>query len=170
MPTVPHVEAFPRPEEVIDHRRSALMLDGILHAVPGESASGLWLPGAEHFDGHFDGMPILPGIKQMEALAQLTAYTVLLELGPTKFGLFAEVERYKFVEGVKPGELLQLSIRIGAKNGKLTKAMGIASVNRFGVEKVASAGILVGSSMPRSVVTWRYGTKKVAEGRLQPDV
>src|SRR6185437_7318423 len=59
-------------------------------------ARGFWTPAAEQFDGHFPGQPILQGVQQLEAVAQLGCYADMLkdpgQLGGLFTGAYVEFE------------------------------------------------------------------------------
>lgn len=71
--------------------------------------------------GHFPGNPILPGVIQLEALAQAGAITLLGdERYAGKLALFGGVEKVRFRRVVRPGDELRLSVvveRLSARGG-----------------------------------------------------
>jgi len=61
----------------------------------------------EFFQGHFPGKPVMPGVLQIEALAQAVG---LLMLEPGKIPLFMSIDKCKFRRAVVPGDQLRLEV------------------------------------------------------------
>ena len=70
------------------------------------------------FGGHFPGNPVMPGVLQLEAMAQ-TAGILLLRLsgGQSRPALFLSADKVKFRKPVRPGDQLLIT-------AKLTKTRG----------------------------------------------
>jgi 3-hydroxyacyl-[acyl-carrier-protein] dehydratase len=118
-------------EAIIPHRDPFLLVDGITVLEPGERAEG-WLdvtPAMPWLDGHFPGRPILPGVLQVEALAQVGAVCGLAHPDfAGRLALFAAIEDARFKRIVTPGDRLDLAVRITRLRGRIGKAEGEASV------------------------------------------
>ena len=99
-----HNPELPAVTDVIPHRPPHLWLDGVIECQPGVSATGFWTPGPEHFMGHFnEELEILPGVKQIEAGAQVGAYMMMSENPGETIPLFAGIDEVKFAAPVFPG-------------------------------------------------------------------
>lgn len=101
--------------EVLPHRYPMCMLDRIVEVEPGKRAVGIKNLSFNEpfFQGHFPQQPVMPGVLQMEALAQLGAWLLLKELGAEgQVGYFVSIKEAKFRRPVIPGDQLRLEIEI----------------------------------------------------------
>jgi 3-hydroxyacyl-[acyl-carrier-protein] dehydratase len=137
-----HNDQFPRPEEVIPHRPPHLWLDGIAD-VTETSAEGFWTPSAENFWGHFPGLELLPGVKQVESIAQLGAYTIMHASDKPLLPLFKGIEEVTFERPVRPGETMDLAVQIVDRDKSKFKGEGTAMVGG----ELACRATIVGVAM-----------------------
>ena len=118
-------------EAVIPQRDPFLFIDEILELKEGEWATGLWHVPEDFYitRGHFPGMPIVPGVIQVEALAQVGAFTVL-SCGEYrgKCPLFAGIKAAKFRHTVYPGDTLKIEVEITRLSSVGGKGRGKAYV------------------------------------------
>lgn len=101
--------------EVLPHRYPMCMLDRIVEVEYGKRAVGIknLSYNEPFFQGHFPQQPVMPGVLQMEALAQLGAWLLLKELGAEgQVGYFVSIKEAKFRRPVIPGDQLRLEIEI----------------------------------------------------------
>jgi 3-hydroxyacyl-[acyl-carrier-protein] dehydratase len=85
----------------------------------------------QFFQGHFPGAPIMPGVLQIEALAQAAGILGIetMELAGTgKLVIFMGIENAKFRSPVTPGCLLDLHVEFTQKRSRVYKFKGVASV------------------------------------------
>ena len=91
------------------------------------------LQNEEFFNGHFPGRPVMPGVLQVEALAQLAGIVSLQMEGaaPGSVFFFAGVDGVKWKQPVLPGDTLVMEVQINKWNAKfgIAKASGKAYVN-----------------------------------------
>ena len=118
--------------EIIPHRQPFLLIDHVTDMVPGKSIKGYKNVSYNelYFAGHFPGEPVMPGVLQLEALAQLGAVAVLsLEENKGKTAYFAGVNNAKFKQKVVPGDRLDLECEIIKVKGPLGIGAVTATVN-----------------------------------------
>ena len=119
--------------KALPHRYPLLLVDRVrpielgdrIHAVKAVSFN------EEFFQGHFPGAPIMPGVLQIEALAQAAAILGVetLELAGTgKLVFFMGIDGAKFRSPVTPGCLLDLEVQFLQKRSRVYKFKGRASV------------------------------------------
>ena len=129
-------------EALIPHRWPMLMVDRIVEYDP-ENKRIVGIKGITSTEwwaqGHFPGLPILPGVLQVEALAQTMAVYVAKQPGfGDRIGLFAGIDEVRFKRIVVPGDVLRLEITMEKLGSRFGKGRGVASVNG----EVACAGVL----------------------------
>ncbi len=118
--------------EIIPQRAPFLMIDRVEEYVPGESAVAYKnvCINEPHFQGHFPGQPIMPGVLITESLAQTGAIAILsLPENQGKNALFGGIDKLKFKKMVVPGDRLKLEVKIIKKKGPIGVGEGIATVD-----------------------------------------
>jgi len=126
-------------KRVIPHREPFLLLDRVVELDPGVRAVAEKDVRADDwwFPGHFPDRPIMPGVMQVEALAQTAAVCAMampeFEGG---MGLFAGIDEIRFKRIVVPGETLRLE----AVMLKLHRAFGRAKVTASVNGEVSTEG------------------------------
>ena len=120
--------------EMIPHRYPILLVDRIIDYVEGESAVGLKnvTMNEPHFNGHFPGMPVMPGVLIVEAMAQTSAILVVKTLGEEAQGkivYFMSIDNAKFRRPVVPGDSLHIHVDKIQNRGKVWKFQGTAKVD-----------------------------------------
>lgn len=118
--------------EMIPHRYPFLLVDRITECVPGKYSKGYknLTMNEEFFQGHFPGNPIMPGVLQLEALAQCSAPILLTMDGyKNKLTLFAAMENIRFKNIVRPGDRLDMDIQLIKLKGPIGKVHAIGSVD-----------------------------------------
>lgn len=121
-------------QRVIPHRYPFLMIDKIINIDPGKSATGIKNVtfNEPHFQGHFPGMPIMPGVTIVEAMAQTAAVVVGLNVGVVdkEFKVyFMAIDSCKFRRKVVPGDVLELHVQVIRERRRIYKFGGKALVN-----------------------------------------
>jgi 3-hydroxyacyl-[acyl-carrier-protein] dehydratase len=111
-PTTADIDLIQR---ILPHRYPFLMIDKVRDIVPYTSAVGIKnvTVNEPHFQGHFPGMPIMPGVTIVEAMAQTAAVVVGLSanLADKRFLVyFMGIDSCKFRRKVVPGDVLELHV------------------------------------------------------------
>jgi len=86
----------------------------------------------EFFQGHFPGRPIMPGVLQVEALAQAAGVLAVEALGLAGSGklvYFMSIDNVKFRKPVEPGVLLRLEVEFLQKRARVCKFAGRAMLD-----------------------------------------
>ena len=120
-------------EALIPHRWPFLLVDRIVEyepdakrivAIKGVTATE-WF-----FQGHFPGLPVMPGVLQVEALAQTMAVYVGRQPGfGDRIGLFAGIDDCRFKRIVVPGDTLRLEVTMDKLGSRFGRGRGVATVD-----------------------------------------
>lgn len=118
--------------EIIPHRYPFLMIDTIEELEPGVRAVGKRCVSVNeaHFQGHFQGNPVMPGVLIIEALAQVGAVAILSQpefKGKTAY--FAGIDKVRFRRKALPGDVLLLETTIVKVKGPVGVGRAVATIN-----------------------------------------
>jgi 3-hydroxyacyl-[acyl-carrier-protein] dehydratase len=119
-------------ERVLPHRYPFLLVDRV-DEVDGDHivASKMVTRNEPHFEGHFPGNPVMPGVLIIEALAQAGALLAARAVGfdPERQVIyFMTIDKAKFRRPVVPGDHLKLEVTPLRKGGTIWKMRGEAKV------------------------------------------
>jgi 3-hydroxyacyl-[acyl-carrier-protein] dehydratase len=132
--------------ELLPQRYPFLMVDRVISVEPGKTITAIKnvTVNEEYFQGHFPGMPIMPGVLMLEAMAQVSGILGFIseEKNPDDgyIYLFAGVDKLRFKRRVVPGDTLTITAEIITSKQNIYK---FACQVRVGDELAASAEIMV---------------------------
>ncbi len=120
--------------KALPHRYPMLLVDRVADLKVGEEITAIKAVTFNEgfFQGHFPGRPIMPGVLQIEALAQAAGILAVetLELaGSGKLVYFMAIDNAKFRSPVEPGVLLELKAGFLQQRSRVCKFWGKASVD-----------------------------------------
>ncbi len=124
---------------LLPHRYPFILVDRILECVPGERVRGLKnvTINEPYFQGHFPGLPIMPGVMIIEAMAQVGGILAV----ETRFALtgqapdlnspifFMGMDKVRFRKPVVPGDQLIFELTVLKQRPKVMKMAGTAAVD-----------------------------------------
>lgn len=134
--------------KLLPHRYPMLLVDRILEIdESGKRIVGLKNVSAneQFFQGHFPGMPVMPGVLIVEAMAQCAAVLFLrgLENRESKLFLFGGVDKARFRKQVIPGDQLVLECEVLQRRASTVKIRGTAKVNDVVVAEAELLSVMV---------------------------
>ena len=120
-------------QKILPHRYPFLMVDGILEVERLKRIVGVKnvTINEAHFQGHFPGRPVMPGVLIIEALAQAGGLLLLLEVPDrdNKLLYLVAVDGVRFRRPVVPGDQLRLELDVLSWRGDFCKLEGKATVD-----------------------------------------
>jgi 3-hydroxyacyl-[acyl-carrier-protein] dehydratase len=123
-------------QRILPHRYPFLLIDKVVDIDGTKSATGIKNVtfNEPHFQGHFPGVPIMPGVTIVEAMAQTAAVMLGTALNLADKNLlvyFMAIDKCKFRRKVIPGDVLKLSVTTlrGKPGGKVWRFGGRGTVD-----------------------------------------
>lgn len=113
--------------EVLPHRHPMCMVDRVIEYESKKRAVGIKNVTYNEpiFEGHFPTQPVMPGVLQIEALAQLAAWLVLRDIGKEgELGYFRSISKATFRRAVIPGDQLRLEIEVAQLRSRIARIEG----------------------------------------------
>lgn len=125
--------------EVIPHRYPFLFVDKVEIKESGVKGIGYKnvTMNEYYFQGHYPGMPVMPGVIIIETMAQVGAVILLShEDFKGKVPYFAGINKFRFKQKVVPGDTLKIEVEII----KIRGSIGIGQGKAYVEDKIAAEG------------------------------
>jgi UDP-3-O-[3-hydroxymyristoyl] N-acetylglucosamine deacetylase / 3-hydroxyacyl-[acyl-carrier-protein] dehydratase len=126
--------------KILPHRFPFLMVDRVTK-IDGDKITAVKNVSVNEpfFQGHFPNHPIMPGVLQLEAIAQVAGILTLRQAeNMGKLAYFMSAENVKWRKPVRPGDTLVIDVELTKARGKIGKAKGVCTV---GGEVVSQAEV-----------------------------
>jgi UDP-3-O-[3-hydroxymyristoyl] N-acetylglucosamine deacetylase/3-hydroxyacyl-[acyl-carrier-protein] dehydratase len=130
--------------KLLPHRYPFLMVDRVVSLEGETHCTGVKSVTINEpfFQGHFPGQPIMPGVLQLEAMAQVGSILMLNKPGNAgRIGYFMSADAVKFRKPVVPGDTLFIEVELTQQKRNIAKAKGRCLVNQ---EVVSEAELMFG--------------------------
>jgi UDP-3-O-[3-hydroxymyristoyl] N-acetylglucosamine deacetylase/3-hydroxyacyl-[acyl-carrier-protein] dehydratase len=130
--------------KLLPHRYPFLMVDRVVSFGGETQCTGVKSVTINEpfFQGHFPGQPIMPGVLQLEAMAQVGSILMLNKPGNAgRIGYFMSADAVKFRKPVVPGDTLFIEVELVQQKRNIAKAKGRCLVNQ---EVVSEAELMFG--------------------------
>ncbi len=118
--------------EILPHRFPFQLVDRITECEPGVRAVGrkCVTVNEQFFCGHFPQKHVMPGVRIIEALAQVGAVALLPEEeNKGKIAFFGGIKNARFKRQVTPGDVLELTCELTARRGPIGNGKAVATVD-----------------------------------------
>ena len=130
--------------QFLPHRYPFLLIDRVEEVVPGQKVRALKnvTINEPFFQGHFPGIPVMPGVIILEAMGQAGGVLAYESLGENKEGrivFFTGIDKARFRKPVVPGDQLVFELTLLKKRAKVVRMAGTAFVDG---KKVAEAELM----------------------------
>ncbi len=116
--------------KLLPHRYPFLMVDRVAK-IEGSHIIGIKNVSINeaYFQGHFPGHPVMPGVLQLEAIAQVAGIIMMKSAeNAGKIAYFMSAEDVKWRKPVLPGDVLVIDVEMTKIRGKIGKAKGVCKV------------------------------------------
>ncbi|PYV07723.1 MAG: 3-hydroxyacyl-[acyl-carrier-protein] dehydratase FabZ [Acidobacteria bacterium] len=119
--------------KLLPHRYPMLMVDRIVELEPEKRIVGLKnvTINEEFFQGHFPGVPVMPGVLIVEAMAQVAGVLIYRDLADREKKLiyFTGIDNARFRRPVVPGDQLRIEMEFLNRRNNFGKTVGRATVD-----------------------------------------
>lgn len=125
--------------EILPHRYPFLFVDKVEILEDGIKGIGYKnvTINESHFQGHFPGNPVMPGVIIIETMAQVGAVVLLSQdKYKGKIPYFAGINKFRFKKKVLPGDTLRMEVEIV----KIRGSIGIGQGKAYVGESIAAEG------------------------------
>lgn len=130
--------------KLLPHRYPFLLIDRVVEILPGEKITALKnvTINEPFFQGHFPGIPIMPGVLIIEAMCQAGGLLALKSVGHQDNGnliYLAGMDKVRFRRPVVPGDQIIFEVEMIKARSKMVKMRGTANVDS---KRVAEAELM----------------------------
>ncbi|MDG1241317.1 MAG: bifunctional UDP-3-O-[3-hydroxymyristoyl] N-acetylglucosamine deacetylase/3-hydroxyacyl-ACP dehydratase [Opitutae bacterium] len=130
--------------DLLPHRYPFIMIDRVIEVVSEDELVALKnvTINEPYFQGHYPGRPVMPGVLQVEAMAQAAGVLLLrkLPVEENKIAFFMSVDKVKFRQAVEPGDSVEIRVKlVKIRGNKIATATGVCTV---GGKVVSSAELM----------------------------
>ena len=119
--------------ELLPHRYPFLLIDRVVEFRGNTELTAIKnvTINEPFFQGHFPGSPVMPGVLQLEAMAQAAGILMLRQVDAEgKLAFFMSADKVKFRRTVKPGDQIKIDVKITKARGtKIACAEAVCSVD-----------------------------------------
>jgi 3-hydroxyacyl-[acyl-carrier-protein] dehydratase len=134
---------------LLPHRYPFLLIDKIINIDGDNSATGIKnvTINEPHFQGHFPGQPIMPGVLIIEAMAQTAGAINIMSNGldTPSIVYFMTIDNAKFRKPVVPGDRMEIHVTKIKRRGNLSKYGCVATVDGNKVAEAEVTAMIVNS-------------------------
>ncbi len=108
-------------KKIIPHRDPFILVDEVLEMTDSSIIAQKHVTGDEYFfAGHFPGMPVMPGVLVIEALAQAGAIVALSKPENSgKIAVFTGIDKVRIRKSVFPGDMIKLQVTLTRQRGPI---------------------------------------------------
>ena len=129
---------------LLPHRYPFVMIDRVVELVSDDELVALKnvTINEPFFQGHYPGRPVMPGVLQVEAMAQAAGVLLLRKLpaDENKIAFFMSADKVKFRQAVEPGDSIEIRVKlVKIRGNKIATATGECKV---GGKLVSSAQLM----------------------------
>lgn len=119
--------------DILPHRYPFVMVDRVLEIISEDELIALKnvTINEPYFTGHYPGRPVMPGVLQVEAMAQAAGVLLLkrLTLGDHRIAFFMSADKVKFRQAVEPGDTIEIHVKLTKiRAGKIATAVASCKV------------------------------------------
>ncbi|WP_269524814.1 bifunctional UDP-3-O-[3-hydroxymyristoyl] N-acetylglucosamine deacetylase/3-hydroxyacyl-ACP dehydratase [Coraliomargarita parva] len=130
--------------DLLPHRYPFVMIDRVLEIIDENELVALKnvTINEPYFQGHYPGRPVMPGVLQIEAMAQAAGVLLLrrIPVGENKIAFFMSTDKVKFRQAVEPGDSLEVHVKLNKVRGN--KLANASAECKVGGKVVSSAELM----------------------------
>ncbi|MDO9542369.1 MAG: 3-hydroxyacyl-ACP dehydratase FabZ [Kiritimatiellia bacterium] len=113
--------------QILPHRYPMLLIDRVLECDDKQRIVAIKniTINEPFFEGHFPGTPIMPGVLQLEAMAQAGGILLSRITGERSYiPLFMVIDKARFRKAIVPGDQMRIEVTVLTRRSKVLKILG----------------------------------------------